>query len=123
MNSSKIVKLLPLIILLASTLVLLLSVLTNEVLLMKQHIVGLVLLGIALIAQVINERIGYQVTGGLLLIGTFAFAAYTPAIYTFYLRAGSLKVSFDYLCLVTLVIYIFVHRKEIPEWISSLLKE
>lgn len=118
----KIIRLLPLIILLVATVVLLISILTNTVLLMQEHIVGLVLLSIAVTSQILNERIGYQVTGGLLLIGTFAFAAFTPTIYTFYFRAGALKVSFDYLCLVTLLIYIFVHRNELPKWFASLIK-
>ena len=123
MNKSKIIKLIPLIVLILATIVLLISAITGTIVLMKQHIIGLALLAIAGLVQALNGKTGYQITGVILLIGAFAFAAFTPTIYTFYFRIASLKISFDYFCIATLFIYIFIHRKELPVWISELVNK
>ena len=118
MNYKRIIKLLPLIILIIATAILLITVTITDTSLVKYHIVGLVLLAIAITTQIFNEKMGYQFTGGVLLIGTFAFAAFTPTIFTFNISI----VSIDLLCFPTLIIYIFVHRNELPDWIEELRK-
>jgi hypothetical protein len=118
MNFKRIIKLLPLFILIIATAILIITVMTTDTSLVKYHIVGLVLLAIAITTQIFNEKIGYQVTGGMLLIGTFTFAAFTPTIFTF--NISILKI--DLLCFPTLIIYIYVHRNELPAWITELRK-
>lgn len=117
---NRIIKLLPLIIILISSLITLVYALTNEIVLVKWQIVGLVLTAIAFIAQIFNPKLGYIITGFVLIIGLFAFASFTPVINTTSFRAGSLKITIDSLSIIVLLIYILVHRKELPQWIKEL---
>jgi hypothetical protein len=116
MKKEKIIKSTPLIVLLVATAYLLITVLTTDITLVKWHIVGLVFLGIATTAQMFNEKYGYWMTAMLLIFGTFSFAALTPWIFTF----GIGPVQFDLLFLPTTILFIIVHRNEIPDWIHEL---
>jgi hypothetical protein len=121
MNKTRIVKLLPLAILVGSIVIVLISVLNSEIILINQQIIGLSLLSINLLVQFYNEKIGYQLTGLLLLLGTLTFAAFTPSIYTVYFKISELKISFDYFCFAILILYIFVHRNELLIWIGEFI--
>lgn len=114
--NKKIVNLLPLIMLLAAAIYLLLSVLISNVVLVKWHIVGLVFLAIATTAQVFNARYGYFFTALLLIFGTFSFAALTPWIVTF----GIGPIQFDLFFVLATLVFVVVHRNQIPDWIREL---
>src|SRR5687767_3872222 len=116
MKKEKIMKLSPLVVLLVATVHLLITVLVTNITLVKWHIVGLVFLGIATTAQIFNEKYGYWVTALLLIFGTFSFAALTPWIFTF----GIGPVQFDLLFVPTTILFVIVHRNEIPDWIHEL---
>ena len=119
MKKEKIIKLSPLIVLLIATAHLLITVLTTDIALDKWHIFALVFLGIVTTTQVFNEKYGYWLTAMLLIFGTFSFAALTPSIFTF--RIG--PVHFDLLFLPTLILFVIVHRNEIPDWIHEVRTE
>ena len=116
MEKEKIIKLSPLIVLLVATIHLLITILVTDITLVKWHIVGLVFLGIATTTQIFNEKYGYWMTAMLLVFGTFSFAALTPWIFTF----GIGPIQFDLLFLPTTILFIIVHRNEIPDWIQEL---
>jgi hypothetical protein len=112
---NKIIKLSPLIVLLIA-IYLLITVSMTDVSLVKWHIVGLVLLAIAITIQIFHEKYGYWLTAFLLIIGTFSFAALTPII--FYFGIGSIR--FDPLFLLTSILFAIVHRRDIPDWIQEI---
>ena len=116
MNKEKLIKLSPLIVLLIASAHLLITVFTTDITLIKWHIIGLIFLGIATTTQIFNEKYGYWMTAMLLMFGTFSFAALTPWIFTF----GIGPVQFDLLFLPTMILYVIVHRNEIPDWIHEL---
>jgi len=120
MNSRKLIKLLPLLIVVACSLFLLWMAATNSVSLVKKQIAGLALLAITVILQFINTKAGFIATGILLFIGAFAFITFTPAIHTSTIRFHSLSVNFDEYCLPVFILYLVIHRKEIPGWIAEL---
>jgi hypothetical protein len=114
--NKKIIKLLPMLIIVAAATWLLVKVAFTETSLMNKHIVGLVLLAVTITTQLFNEKYGYWVTGLLLTIGTFSFATFTPSVYSFHLG----RLSFDLLCLPTLVLFLFIHRNEILYWVREI---
>ncbi len=107
---------LPLLALIVATLVLLVTILVTNITLAKEHIVGLVLLAAVITAQAFNTTIGYQATGGLLLIGLFALAGFTPYIVTISINI----IKIDLFCLCVLFGYVIVHRQELPDWLMDL---
>ena len=110
------IKLSPLIVLVIAAIYLLITVSVTDVFLVKWHIAGLVLLAIAIAAQIFHEKYGYWITALLLIIGTFSFAALTPTI--FYFGIGA--IHFDPLFLLTTILFATVHRREIPDWIHEI---
>jgi hypothetical protein len=114
MYLQKTIKLSPLIILLIATVYLLISVIATNVVLVKGHIVGLILIAIAITAQFFDDKYGYWLTGFLLIVTTFSFAAFTPTIYS--LGIGPAKI--DPLGFLTAIVYAIVHRRDIPNWIK-----
>lgn len=114
--AKKLIKLLPLIMMWIAMVCLLLSMSIWSVALVKSHIVGLVFLAIATTTQVFNTKYGYFMTGLLLVIGTFSFAALTPWIVTF----GIGPVKFDIFFVLTTLVFVVIHRNEIPDWIREL---
>ena len=68
--------------------------------------------------QVFDKEIGYKATGGMLFFGFFAFAAFTPIFFTFSVSV----IRFDVFCVFVAVIYVIIHRNELPDWIRWLIK-
>jgi len=118
MQKKKLLKLLPLGILIGAELFLLGTVALTNVVFMRAHIVGLVMLGIVTAIQFFNEEIGYKATAILLLLGTFAVAAFTPTIFT--VSVGVIR--FDVFCVMVLPVYAFVHRHTLPDWIIWIVR-
>jgi hypothetical protein len=118
MNTTrKAIKLMPLLALVIATIVLLFTVITTDVVLMKEHVFGLVSLAIVVAIQIFNTTMGYQATGVVLLIGTFAFAGFTASIFT--VGIGFIKI--DIYCILILLIYMVVHRNQLLDWILDLV--
>jgi hypothetical protein len=115
--NQRMLKLFPLIILTTATLYLLLRVFTTNVALDKFNTVAFVFLGIAIVTQIFNEKYGYWITGFLLILGMFSLAAFTPTIY--YFKMGIIQL--DLFSLPTLILFLVLHRKELPDWIHEIL--
>jgi hypothetical protein len=81
-KTKKFLDFLPLLALLVSAIVLLVPRFSNDILLQKRHITGLVLLPIAFILLFFRHKIGVLVTGLIILLGLFGALSYSPAIST-----------------------------------------
>ena len=116
MKKSILVKLLPLIFLVITTIYLLVTIAMTNTVLMNSHVIGLVLLGMVIVTQIFSMKYGYWSTAFLLLLGTFSIASFTPTI--FYFRIGVIKI--DLVVLFISIIFSIVHSKEIPDWLNEL---
>jgi hypothetical protein len=110
MKKNKIVRLLPLIVLLIAATCLLITILITDITLIKGHIVGLVFLTIATTIQIFNEKYRYWLTAMLLIFGTFSFAALTPSIVTI----GIGIIQIDLLFLPTLILLLLYIEMKFP---------
>jgi hypothetical protein len=117
MKKDKLVKLLPLLTLALATIILLFTTMITDIVQVKEHLVGLVFLAIVIGIQAFNTKMGYQATGVVLLISTFAFAGYTSTI--FFVRIGIITI--DLFCLLILLIYLVIHRNQVLDWILDLI--
>ncbi|MDJ1469353.1 hypothetical protein QNI19_14420 [Cytophagaceae bacterium DM2B3-1] len=116
MSKKQIIKLLPLIILVLTALILVITLITTNMVFQKEHIIGLVLLSIIIVIQYIKTQIGYQVTGILLFLGIFSVISFIPSVV--YIQLGFLHIEpFN---LTIACIYTFVHRHELPDWLMDL---
>jgi hypothetical protein len=116
MKKEKIIKLSPLIVLLVATAYLVITILTTDTALVSGILLDLYFLESWRLRQTFNEKYGYWMTAFLLMLATFSFAAFTPTIY--FIRIGIIKI--DPLGFFTTILFIIVHRKQIPNWILEL---
>jgi hypothetical protein len=116
-TTNKVIKLLPLLCLVIAAIILLFTGMVTNVVLMKEHILGIVLLAIAVTIQAFNTTMGYQATGLVLLISTFSFAAYTATIWTI----GIGFITVDLFSTSVFLLYIVIHRNQLLDWILDLI--
>ncbi|MBL7891418.1 MAG: hypothetical protein JNL63_02210 [Bacteroidia bacterium] len=84
---------------------------------MRQHYIGLILLGIATASFIFKYPTGHLTTGLILFIGTFGKASFTPTVQTFGIKfIFSIDFSWHYLLL--LILYVILNHKDLPTWLK-----
>src|SRR5687767_9939547 len=105
MNVGDLIKFSPLLALIISEIVLIVTILTTSVQFNNTHQIGLIALIGVIVIQVIARELGFILTGILLVLGVFQVLSFTPTLYFF--GVGSLEI--DIFCFVLLIIFIIIH--------------
>lgn len=119
LEKKQLIKILPLLILIATSIISLVIVLSTNVIISQPHFIGLALLLASIIGYFFNIKIGAILSLITVLAGLFTLAAFTTTIV--YFSIGSLKM--DVFCLGVLIVFIFCYNKEISKTIDFIIKD
>ena len=87
-------------------------ILTTPVMMQREHLLNLLMLGIAVAFQFTRGNFGKLVPLFAMLGALFVCAACTPSVY--FLQIASLKIGWPFLLLI--VLFIVTNRRELPGW-------